>query len=55
MSRTKVNADHAGLSQLLDQWKEFTSLKKAASSLSQNNSWLTAQNPMEITDAKEVS
>ena len=47
MLRTKDNVVHAGLSQLLDQWKELIKLRQANSSLSQSNNWLIVQEVME--------
>ena len=47
MLRTKDNVVHAGLSQLLVQWKELIKLRQANSSLSQSNNWLIVQEVME--------
>ena len=52
--KIKVNAGHAGLSQLLVLWKVPISTKREVFFPSQSNSSLTAQNHMEIKLAMEV-
>ena len=53
-SRIKDNADLAGLSHPQDLLKDLTSLKPEHSSVSLNNSWLTAKKTKEIKDAMVV-
>ena len=45
--------DHAGLSQLLVLWKDYTLLRLVNWKSSQNKHWLTAQK-MEMKDAMVV-
>jgi len=52
-SRTKDNADLAGLSLLLDLLKEPTSMPTNNCSLSLNSNWLIALNLSEMLDAME--
>jgi len=51
LSRTKDNADHAGLSQLSELWKEKPQFTDKAYKALLNNNWLIAQEAMETTDA----
>lgn len=52
VSRTKANADHAGLSPLLDLLKESISSRLDLLSLFQNNNSLTATEHQEILDVQ---
>jgi len=51
--RIKVNAVHAGPSQLLELWNQLAPFSNNNYLTYLNNNWLIAQLPMEMRDAME--